>query len=177
MSDLEQLIAGCKHKDSEARKKLYERYASTMLGICVRYVNERETARDIMQEGFIKIYTKIDLYSGAGSFEGWMKRIFITTALEHLRTTKAFEIVSLEDRLDMIDPSEVSMAEKLSVDEILRCINELPAGFRTIFNMYAVEGYSHAEIAQLLHIKEGTSRSQLARARQLLQVRIRKLYQ
>jgi RNA polymerase sigma-70 factor (ECF subfamily) len=175
----QQLIAGCKRNDTWARKKLYELYAPVMLGICVRYVNEKETARDILQEGFIKVFTKIGSYSGAGSFEGWMRKIFITTALEYLRSAKAFKLnVSLEDCIEEASNAfNINMVEKFTADEILQCINELPAGFKTVFNLYAIEGYSHAEIAEMLNIKEGTSRSQFARARQLLQTKIQKLYQ
>jgi RNA polymerase sigma-70 factor (ECF subfamily) len=178
LSELNQLIASCKRKDTEARKKLYELYAPTMFGICIRYVKERETARDVLQEGFIKIFTKIDDYSGIGSFEGWMKKIFATTALEYLRNTKAWRLnVSMEDYdVVAVDNFDVAIAAKLSADEIVRHINELPPGFRMVFNLYAIEGYSHAEIARMLKIKEASSRSQLARARQLLQNRIQKLY-
>jgi RNA polymerase sigma-70 factor (ECF subfamily) len=178
MPDQLQLIEGCKRNDTRARKVLYELYAPTMLGVCVRYVNERETARDILQEGFIKVFTKIGDYSGAGSFEGWMRKIFITSALEYLRSEKIHrENGSWEDYDEIIDNFEVSIVEQLSAEEILHCINELPAGFKTVFNLYAIEGYSHAEIAQLLNIKEGSSRSQFARARLLLQTKIQKLYE
>jgi RNA polymerase sigma-70 factor (ECF subfamily) len=147
-----------------------------MLGICVRYVNERETARDVVQEGFIKVFTKIDGYSGIGSFEGWMKKVFITTALEQLREERVFNLqVSWDDSPETVDNCDVSVVEKLSADEILECINELPAGFKTVFNLYAIEGYSHTEIARMLNIKEGTSRSQFARARQILQTKIQKM--
>jgi RNA polymerase sigma-70 factor (ECF subfamily) len=180
MSNQQELIAGCMNEDARARKKLYELYAPAMLGICVRYVNEKETARDILQEGFIKVFTKINSYSGSGSFEAWMRKIFVTTALEYLRSTKSIRLnVSLDDYGESCEITEdvaVSVVSKLSADEILRCIDELPVGFKTIFNLYAIEGYSHAEIAKMLNIKESSSRSQLARARQLLQTKIRKLY-
>jgi RNA polymerase sigma-70 factor (ECF subfamily) len=177
MSDQQELIAACIRKDTWARKKLYELYAPTMLGVCVRYVDEKETARDILHEGFIKVFTKIESYSGAGSFEGWMRKIFVTSALEYLRSTKAFGATI---RLDSCDEpgnrDDDNIVEQLSADEIISCINELPSGFRTVFNLYAVEGYSHAEIAQMLNIQEASSRSQFARARQILQAKIRALY-
>jgi RNA polymerase sigma-70 factor (ECF subfamily) len=178
MLDQQQLITGCKRNDTWARKQLYELYAPTMWGICVRYVNERETARDILHEGFIKVYTKIDSYSGAGSFEGWMKRIFVTSALEYLRATRMFKSkINLNDYDETISNFDESIVEKISAEEIIRCVNELPVGFKTVFNLYAVEGYSHAEIAQMLNIKESSSRSQFARARYLLQTKIQELYQ
>jgi RNA polymerase sigma-70 factor (ECF subfamily) len=177
MSDQQDLIAGCKRKDTWARKELYERYAPAMLGICVRYVAEKDTALDLLHEGFIKVFTKIDSYSGAGSFEGWMRRVFVTTALEYLRSAKAFSgTISLDDCYDTEDEGNTDVVDQLSAEEIVRCINELPTGFRTVFNLYAVEGYSHAEIAKMLHIQEVSSRSQFARARQILQTKIQKLY-
>ncbi|MCL1938958.1 MAG: sigma-70 family RNA polymerase sigma factor [Candidatus Azobacteroides sp.] len=176
-SDQQVIIAGCKGNNSWARKKLYELYAPAMLGICVRYVNEKEAARDILQEGFIKVFTKIKDYSGAGSFEGWMKKIFIMSALEYLRSTKEFRSsVRLDDYEETDDQVDPEVVEQLSADEILRCVNELPFGLKTVFNMYAVEGYSHSEIGQLLNIEESSSRSQFTRAKQLLQVKIKKLY-
>lgn len=177
MSDLQDLIAGCKRSDTWARKKLYELYAPAMLGICVRYVNEKETARDILHEGFIKIFTKIESYSGAGSFEGWMRKIFVTSALEYLRSIKApGGTVGIDYYDETANNDQTDIVEHLSAEEIVRCINELPPGFRTVFNLYVVEGYSHAEIAQMLNIQEASSRSQFARARQLLQIKIRDLY-
>jgi RNA polymerase sigma-70 factor (ECF subfamily) len=178
VSGLNHLVALCKQKDAEARKKLYELYAPAMLGICVRYVKEKETAKDILQEGFIKIFTKINDYTGAGSFEAWMKKVFVTTALEYLRSTKTERLnVSMEDcEMTIVDNFDVSVIAKLSADEIMEYIRALPSGFRTVFNLYAIEGYSHAEIAQMLKIKEASSRSQLARARQLLQNKIRNQY-
>ncbi|MDR2086076.1 MAG: sigma-70 family RNA polymerase sigma factor [Dysgonamonadaceae bacterium] len=178
MSELNRIIASCKRKDAEARKKLYELYASAMLAICFRYVKEKETAKDILQEGFIKVFTKIGDYSGSGSFEAWMKKVFVTTALEYLRSTKVWRLnVNMEDYEGTItDDFDVSIVAKLSADEITGHINELPPGFRTVFNLYAVEGYSHAEIARMLGIKEASSRSQLARARQLLQSKMQNAY-
>ncbi len=176
-SDLQELIAGCKRKDTSARKELYETYASAMMTICVRYVNERETARDILQEGFIKVYTKINTYSGSGSFEAWMKKIFVTTALEYLRDNKSIRFhVELQDYHNVTEDESTSVINDLTAEEIMNCIQELPNGFRTVFNLYAMEGYSHSEIASLLNIKEASSRSQLARARQILQMRIKELY-
>ncbi|GHU68948.1 DNA-directed RNA polymerase sigma-70 factor [Bacteroidia bacterium] len=173
MSDLQELIAGCKCRDNVARKKLYELYAPAMLGVCVRYLGDKETARDILHEGFIKVFTKIDSFSGAGSFEGWMRKIFVTTALEYLRSAKIWQISDLSEAEEIRDNFSIGVIERLSAEEILQCINELPAGFKTVFNLYAIEGYSHAEIARILHIQEASSRSQFARARQLLQTKIR----
>lgn len=170
MSKEHDLIAGCKRGEMWARRELYEQYAGTMLSLCARYTGNRDTARDVLQDGFYKIFTKIGDYSGTGSFEGWMKRIFVTTALEQLRTNRFLPILSEYE--ENIENTDISVFEKLSTDDLHRCIAELPDGFRTVFNLYAIEGYSHAEIAQMLKIKEVTSRSQFMRARQILQKNI-----
>ena len=172
----QQIVAGCKKNESWARKKLYELYAPAMLGVCVRYTNDPYTAKDILHEGFIKIFKKINTYSEEGALGGWIRRIFVTTALEFLRDDNFqgnMDIVDYEDKIETVD---ISVVEKLSADEILNCISELPQGYQLVFNLYAIEGYSHAEIAKMLNIKEGTSRSQFAHARQLLQNKIQKLH-
>ena len=168
------LIAGCKREEMWARKELYERYAGAMLSICVRYIGDRDVARDVLQDGFYKIFTKIDdYYSNTGSFEAWMKRIFINTALDQLQKKRFLPIISEYE--ENIENTNTSAFEKLSIDDLHRCIAELPDGFRTIFNLYAVEGYSHAEIAKILNIKEVTSRSQYMRARQILQKKVQEI--
>jgi len=160
------LIAGCKRNEMWARKELYERYAGAMLSLCVRYVGNKDVARDVLQDGFYKVFTKMGDYSGTGSLEGWMKRIFINTALEELRKKRFLTISEYEEN---IEDTGVSAFEKLSADDLHRCIAELPDGFRTVFNLHAVEGYSHVEIAKMLNIEEVTSRTQFMRARRILQ--------
>ena len=147
-----------------------------MFSVCVRYVSDRETARDLLQDGFIKIFTKADSYSGTGSFAGWIRRIFVTTALEYLRQNKAFlESASLDDLSYLIEDEDVSILDKISADDLMTCVSNLPNGYRTVFNLYALEGYSHAEIANLLNISENTSRSQFMRARKILQEKVREM--
>ena len=170
------LIAGCKKNESWARKKLYELYAPAMLGLCVRYTNDTEKAKDVLHEGFFKIFTKINTYSGEGSLGGWMRRVFVTTALEYLRDNHLREYADIVDYEGKIETAETSAPDKLSAEELLKCISELPKGCQLVFNMFAIEGYTHAEIAGMLNIKEGTSRSQFAYAKQLLQNKIQKLY-
>ncbi len=166
----QKLIKGCKSGESWAQKQLYERYASAMLSVCIRYTGERESARDLLHDGFIKVFTKISTYTGAGSFPGWVRKIFITTALEHLRMNSALRFsVDVDEFANEIEDVNISAFERLSADELLACVAQLPDGFRTIFNLHAIEGYSHAEIAQMLNIQESTSRSQYYRARQILQ--------
>lgn len=168
--DENELISACKSGKSWAQKKIYELHAPTMMSVCYRYVNDRETARDILQDGFIKIFTKIDSYSGAGSFAGWMRRIFVTTALEHLRQNDALkQSASIDNYENHFENNEISALEKISVDDLMKCIAGLSDGYRTVFNLYAIEGFSHAEIAEMLNINEVTSRSQFMRARKILQ--------
>ena len=173
MFEEHELIAGCKHKEMWARKELYERYASAMLSLCARYIGDRDKARDVLQDGFYKVFTKIGEYSGKGSFEGWIKRIFINTALEELQKKRFLPIINEYE--ETIEDTGTSVFDKLSADDLHRCIVELPDGFRAVFNLYAVEGYSHAEISEMLHIKEVTLRSQYMRARQILQKKIQQI--
>ena len=166
----QELIKGCKSGESWAQKQLYERYASAMMSVCMRYTGNREGARDLLHDGFIKVFTKINTFTGAGSFAGWIRKVFITTALECLRANNALRFsLDVEDFIDELEDVNISAFEQLLADDLLACIARLPDGFRTIFNLHAVEGYSHAEIAQMLNIQESTSRSQYFRARQILQ--------
>lgn len=168
--DEQLLIAGCKRGESRARKELYEVYAPLMLSVCMRYVNDRETARDLLQDGFIKVYTKIRDYRGTGAFGGWIRRVFVTTALEYLRATDALKLsVSLDEPESLMPYVDETAMDKLSMDELMACIARLPQGYRTVFNLYAIEGYSHKEIAEMLGISEITSRTQFIRARNTLQ--------
>lgn len=172
----EQLIEGCRKGDRRAQKELYETFARKMMGVCLRYVSDRETARDILQDGFVKVFSNLDAYAGSGSFEGWMRRIFVNCALEYFRKSDVLrEADDLEATAELVTPTPSAIAD-LSAQELMQLIDELPAGFRTVFNLFAIEGYSHKEISDMLHITESTSRSQFTRAKQLLQRRIRELY-
>jgi len=176
LSDEGQLIAGCKDGKPWAQKEIFEQYASVMLSVCVRYVSDRETARDILQDGFIKLFTKIDSYTGAGSFAGWVRRIFVTTALEYLRQKDALkQSSSIEEYSNLIVDNDLSILDKISADDLMNCIAKLPDGYRTVFNLYAIEGYSHIEIAGMLEINESTSRSQFMRARKILQKNVQSI--
>jgi len=170
LTDEQRLIAACKNSKPWAQKRVYDLYAPAMLAVCVRYVNDREIARDLLQDGFIKIFTKIDSYSGIGSFAGWIRRIFVTTALEYLRKNDALrQSASIEEYSDTIVTNDVTVLDKLSADDLMDSIAKLPNGYRTVFNLYAIEGYSHTEIAEMLEFSESTSRSQFMRARKMLQ--------
>jgi RNA polymerase sigma-70 factor (ECF subfamily) len=172
--DEKDLIKACVAGDAKAQKQVYDKYARTMFGICIRYSNSYEEAKDILQDGFIKVYTKMGQFSFNGSFEGWMKRIFINTALEFYRSNKQQYLQTDIAEADQKEHSDF-VIEKISQKEILAAMNKMALGYRTVLNMYIVEGYSHAEIASALGISEGTSKSQLSRARIILQQELLKL--
>ena len=165
-----QLIEGCIRGETWARKALYELYAPSMMGVCQRYVCNRDTASDLLHDGFVKLFTKIHTYTGAGSFNGWMRRIFVNTTLEHLRRKDVLRYsVDVAEESHQLAAPDVSLFESLSEDDLIACIARLPLKYRTVFNMYAIEKYTHVEIAKELNINENTVRSQYARARQILQ--------
>lgn len=173
----QQLIEGCKKGDRRAQKELYDTYSRKMMGVCLRYVNDRETARDILQEGFVRVFTALHSYSGIGSFEGWMRKIFVNSALEYLRRSDVLREATDWDHTAEQPHTESTVIDRLSAAELMEVVNSLPTGFRTVFNLFAVEGYSHKEIGEMLAITESTSRSQYSRAKQLLQRKINKLYE
>jgi len=171
----EQIIEGCKAQKRNAQQALYEKHARTMYGICLRYSADENAAKDLLQDGFIKIFSSISSFEGRGSFEGWMKRIFVNLALETIRKNKTtnfkaehLENLTEEEITDTTDADSEGM-NAIPMTELLKMVKELPDGYSTIFYLYAVEDYSHKEIAQMLNISEGTSRSQYIRARQALQ--------
>lgn len=166
----QRLIAGCKRGESWARRELYEMFAPSMLSLCVRYVRDRESAKDVLQDGFVKVYTHIDQYEEKGALGGWIRQIIVNTALEFLqKNEKLKKNVRIDDFSETLGDFDNCILEKLSADDLIECISCLPGHSRMIFNLYAIEGFSHAEIAEKLGIQENTSRSQLARARKSLQ--------
>lgn len=167
----QEIIQGCQKQKSNCQKQLVIQYSSILLGVCHRYVGRREQAKDVLQESLLMIFRYIPDYKATGSFTAWMKRIVATTALQHLRKSPyKLEEPGLEKiPEDFVSPSIYS---QLAAEDLLNLIDQLPEGFRTIFNLSAIEGYSHKEIGGLLDISESTSRSQLARARKLLQRKI-----
>ena len=169
-----QLIDGCLNGNRRSQEELYNLYSRKMMGLCMRYVNDRETARDLLQDGFVKVFTSLNMYSGTGAFEAWMRMIFTNVAIEHLRKK---DLLHDTIELDSIQASadDNSTISTLSAEMIMELVQLLPDGFRIIFNLYAIEGYSHKEIADKLNISEGTSRSQYARARQWLKKRMEDL--
>ena len=165
-----QLIEGCLRGESWAQKRIYELHAPAMMSVCQRYVPCRETAQDLLHDGFIKLFSKINSYSGTGSFNGWMRKIFVTTALDYLRHNDVLKnSVELEKVDAQEDVQDISVFERLSIEVLFECIANLPDANRTVFNMHAIEGYSHSEIAKELGISESAAKSRYAKARQFLQ--------
>ena len=169
------LIGSCRKGDRAAQKVLYDRLAPRMFALCMRYVGDRELAEDILQEGFITLFTRLDSYKGEGSFEGWARKIFVTTALMELRRKDALKMTEDLETVRGMKTEVTSQLQNIGYKDLMRLITELPPGFRTVFNMYAIEGYSHKDIGEILGITETTSRTQLSRARAWLQNRIKEI--
>ena len=163
----EDLITRCRKKDQQAQKEMYDKYASRMLGICTRYIKDTDQAEDVMIIGFTKIFEKIGQFKGNGSFEGWIRRIMVNESLTFIRKNKSMYLEVDIEKADT-EPDYNKLNNHLEAEDLLKLVNELPVGYRTVFNMYAIEGFSHKEIADALGISENTSKSQLSRARALL---------
>ena len=172
----ELMLAGCIRNNATAQEALYNRFSPRMLGVCYRFAKNREDAEDMLQEGFIKVFTQIHQYRNEGALEGWIRRIIVHTCINILKKNKKFS-----DSVDIIHASSVHVKEEMipsimQAKQVVECIRTLPIGYRTVLNLYAIEGYSHKEIGDLMGISEGTSKSQLARARYLLQKMITEQY-
>lgn len=166
-----ELVLACRKNNGKAQRMLYDKYSALMLGLCRRYIRGEQEAEDVMINGFMKIFSKIELYEGKGSFEGWMKRIMINEALGYIRKNKAMYLETDIEEADR-EPDFDRLSTSLEANDLMKMIAELPSGYRTIFNLYAIEGYSHKEIGELLGINENTSKSQLSRARAHLQRKV-----
>ena len=171
MEELEILITDCKAGKREAQSRLYQLYAPTLFGVCLRYSRDRTEAEDSLHEGFVLIFNKIDQFAFKGSFEGWMKKIMVNLSLEKCRTR--FKMQSVED-ISIYDSqlADADVYAEMNAAKLLELIQNLPPQYRLVFNMYAIDGYSHKEISQELGIAEGTSKSNLARARKILQDKV-----
>ena len=170
MTDIE-IIKGCIKDDALCQKSLFNRYASPLLGVCLRYARNKEDAEDILQDSFIKIFKKIQQFKGEGSFEGWMRRIVVNTALKKYTVSRYTKEFTVDEVKEPVQPNnnDVPAFSHLKEKELLVLIHNLPDGYRLIFNLYVIEGFQHDEIATMLGIHAGTSRSQLVKARQMLQ--------
>ena len=174
MSD-QQILNGCLKHDRRAQKSLFERYSGLLLGICLRYATDRPEAEDILQESLIKIYMNIGHYSGEGSFTGWMRKIVINTAITYYhKNLKHKHYVEIEEVFTSEVGKDVPDSEFTS-EELKMVLDELPPGYKAVFNLYAIEGYKHKEIAMMLEIDVNTSKSQYSRARIFIQKKLKKL--
>ena len=170
-----ELIRSCIEGDRKSQKVLYDRLAPRMFPVCIRYIGDRDQAEDVLQDGFITLFAKLETYKGDGSFEGWARRVFVTTALMALRKKDALKMSEDLETVRGMKSETASQTQQIGYKELMKLITSLPPGFRTVFNMYSIEGYSHKEIAEALGISETTSRTQLSRARIWLQNKINEI--
>lgn len=166
------LIKGCIAGDRRMQEELYRRFSPKMYAVCLRYANNADDAQDLLQEGFIKVYRNLHRFRAEGSFEGWIRRVFVNTSIEHFRKKSTRLSMVTDKEENTIEDADITAIHKLAEKDIINIIQELSPGYRTVFNLYVVEGYSHKEIGELLGISEGTSKSQLARAKGVLQKKI-----
>ena len=168
-----QLVKKCLEKDALAQKQLFDFYSKRMMGVCLRYAKDTEEAQDILQMGFIKVFGNLDQYKHQGSFEGWIRKIIVNTALDNIRKNKKLmRNVALEKVDYQLHNSDENVLGSLSTEDLLKTIQNMPPGFRTVFNMFAIEGFSHKEIAEKLNISVSTSKSQFLRSRAYLQKKL-----
>ncbi len=170
------LIRGCITGNRKFQEDLYKMHSSKMYAVCLRYCNNSNDAQDVLQDGFVKVFRNLEKFRFEGSFEGWLRRIFVNTAIEHYR--KKSNNYSISEQIEAsIEDQNYSAFEKLAEQDLIKVINTLSPGYKAVFNMYVIEGYSHKEISELLQISEGTSKSQLARAKAILQKILKEKYQ
>ncbi|MBO0937230.1 sigma-70 family RNA polymerase sigma factor [Fibrella sp. HMF5335] len=172
MLDERTLVDGCRNQDRAAQRLLYERFAGKLFAVCKRYVKDPDEAADVLQDSFVKVFRHMDQFRFECPLEAWLKRIAINTALKHLRKNKPFEHMTDVDEVANFLPQNADVLPTLNYQYLLQLVQDLPTGCQTVFNLYAIEGYTHPEIAALLGISEGTSKSQFFRARGLLQQKL-----
>ena len=171
---IDSLLEGCRKGDRKAQENLYKTLASRMMGVCLRYAKDTFEAEDVLQMGFVKVFQKVSDFRGEGSFEGWIRRIMVNTAIESYRKNlRNLNIVDIDEVYDQ--PQNTFDMSGLELKDLLKLVQQLPNGYRLVFNMYVIEGYSHKEIAKQLGITEGASKSQLSRARAILKEKIIKM--
>jgi RNA polymerase sigma factor (sigma-70 family) len=163
------ILKGCLINDATAQRELYNKYSAKMLAVCYRYAHNREDAEDMLQEGFIKIFLQIHTFENRGAFEGWIRRIIVHTCINILKKNKKFN-----ESVDIIHATGIQVREEsvpaiIQAKQVIECIRVLPIGYRTVLNLYAIEGYTHREISGMLDIEESTSRSQYTRAKAMLE--------
>jgi len=170
-----QIIDGCARHDRKAQQLLYDKYSRFLLGICMRYVADKTEAEDILQECFLKVFFNIKDFSGTGSFPGWLRKIAVNTAITHYHKNLKFRYhIEIEEYVSRETADNSFDQNDFTEEELYRLLNELPAGYRMVFNLYAIEGYKHKEIAEMLGIDTNTSKSQYSRAKAVLREKLRK---
>lgn len=171
--ELNRIVERCKAKDHKAFEIIYKKYYRVLLGVALRYAGGMAEAEDVLQESFIKIFHSVGSYSGKGAFEGWIRRIVQNTAINHYKSRLKFEIyLDVSDREDLADDSFASVFDAMSEKDIIHLLNTMPEGYRLAINLYYIDGYSHKEIAAMLNVTVGTSKSQLFKAKNYLKVLI-----
>ena len=168
--ELDELISGCAKGERRCQQRIYEMMYGKMLGVCMRYTRDKDEAKDVLQDGFIKVYANIKHYNGKGSFEGWIRRIVVNTAIDYFRKNRSVNVTVDSDYVTKIGDEPVEQEEEgiysnIKTDDIVREIQRLSPAYQTVFNLYVVEGYTHKEIADKLGISVGTSKSNLAKAK------------
>jgi len=163
-----QLVQRCLQGDAKAQQKLFELFYGKMLAVCLRYTRNREEAKDILQDGFMKVFQKLEQFTFTAPFDAWVRRIMVNTAIDHYRKNASDPVTKdIEDAYDLHEENDV--ISDMGHTDLLNCLQDLPAGYRVVFNMYVIEGYSHKEISEAMNITEGTSKSQLSKAKVYLQ--------
>jgi RNA polymerase sigma-70 factor (ECF subfamily) len=165
----DQLVQGCKQQNPAAQRELYNRYSGKMLSVCYRYAQDRSDAEDMLQEAFIKVFTQIHTFRSDGAFEGWMRRIVVHTCINQLKKNKKFAYHLDVETAHHLHHREETVASLMQARQVVECIRALPVGYRTVLNLFAIEGYTHREIGEMLDIEESTSRSQYTRAKGILE--------
>jgi RNA polymerase sigma-70 factor (ECF subfamily) len=170
-----ELIRRCLNSDAKAQEEFYRRFAPKMYGVCLRFAKNQMEADDFLQEGFIKVFSNLGSFRGEGSLEGWIRRTVVNTAINLIKKNSKYLKETEVEKADFLPHHEAGAFDNLCIEELLKLISELPAGYRMVFNLNIIEGYTHKEIGELLEISENTSKSQLSRARQTLQRKISEL--
>ncbi len=173
--DEQSIIKNCLKGDSVAQRMLFEKFAPKMMSVCLRYIKNEQGAQDVLQDGFIKVFQKLNIYENSGSLEGWIRRIIVNTALDQLRKDSKFGYTEDVEEVGYKIESNDFSHDGLMVEDLMNLINQMPEGYKIVFNMFAIEGYSHKEIADLLGISENTSKSQYSRGRAYLREKLEKL--
>ncbi len=172
---IKEIVSGCLRNDRKSQEQIFKLFYGKMLGVCMRYTNDRDTAQEIVQDSFIKVFEKLKLFDNSGSFEGWIKRVVVNTAIDHIRKSKKDPFLTDNDndfRLGGVDPTIESEELELKDEKaeiIMEAIQKLSPAYRAVFNLYVIDDYSHKEIAETLGISEGTSKSNLSKARMNIQ--------